>query len=195
MPARLGILPATFHPVTRAHLGLARDAMARVDEVLFILPHRFPHKKYEAAGFEDRLRILLAATAGEPRYSVAATRGGLFIDIARECRPFYSPETEFWFLCGSDAAERIVNWDYGEPGAFRKQLDEFGLLVADRGGCYAPPKRFQDRILRLETAADYADISATEVRERIARGERWEHLVPESAVELIREVYEKQAGG
>ena len=191
-PARLGIFPASFHPVTRAHLGLGRDALARVEEVLFVLPRRFPHKEYETVGFKDRLRILLAAIAGEPRFSVAATDGGLFIDIARECRPFYPPGTEFWFLCGRDAADRIVNWDYGEAGAFEKQLREFGLLVADRGGRYDPPERFRNRIVRLETSADYAGISATEVRRRIARGDRWEHLVPPPAVELIREIYRKR---
>ena len=78
-PAKLGILSGTFHPPTRAHLGLARAGLELVDEVLFVLPRRFPHKRYEGAGFSDRLRMLLAATAGEPRFSVAATGGCLFI--------------------------------------------------------------------------------------------------------------------
>ncbi len=188
-PSRLGILAATFHPVTRAHLGLARAALAEVEEVLFVLPRELPHKKYEEVGFEDRLRILMAATAGEPRFSVASTGGGLFIEIARECRRAYGDGVDLWFLCGRDAAERIVNWDYGEPGAFRKQLAEFGLLVADRDGRYDPPPEMRGRIRRLETREGFDGISATLVRRRIKRGEPWEELVPKEAVGLIREVY------
>ncbi len=192
-PSQLGVLSGTFHPPTRAHLGLARDALARVDEVLFVLPRRFPHKEYEQVPFEERIRLLLAATAGEPRFSVAASDGGLFIEIARACRGAYGPETALWFVCGRDAAERIVNWDYGEPGAFVRMLDEFGLLVADRDGRYDPPETFRHRIRRLETSADYSGISATELRERIRRGAPWEHLAPESVVPLIRQIYAKRA--
>ncbi len=190
-PSKLGIFSGTFHPPTRAHLGLARAALEAVDEVLFVLPHRFPHKEYEEVDFEDRLRMLLAATAGEPRFSVAASKGGLFIEIARECREAYGPGPELWFLCGRDAAERIINWDYGEPGAFEKMLQEFGLLVADRDGHYEPPAKWRDRIRPLKTPEDYSGISASSVRENIARGKRWEHLVPGTIVGLVRETYSR----
>ncbi len=188
-PSRLGVLSGTYHPPTRAHLGLARDALTLVDEVLFVLPRRLPHKEYEQVGFDERLRLLLAATAGEPRFSVGASDGGLFIEIARECRTAYGPKTEPSFLCGRDAALRIVNWDYGDPGAFRKMLDEFGLLVADRDGRYVPPEEYRHRIRRLGTSADYSGISATEVRDRIRRGAPWEHLVPQPIVPLVKEIY------
>lgn len=187
--ARLGILAGAFHPPTRAHLGIACAALSLVDEVLFVLPREFPHKQYHGAGLDQRLRLLLDATSGEPRFSVGVSDGGLFIDVARECRAAYGPVTELWFLCGSDAAERIVNWDYGQPGEFGKMLDEFGLLVADRGGAYQPPFEMRDRIRRLPVAQDYNEVSATEVRNRIAQGVPWEHLVPEGIAEMIRAIY------
>jgi nicotinate-nucleotide adenylyltransferase len=188
-PAKLGILSGSFHPPTRAHLELASAALSQVDEVLFVLPLVFPHKEYNRAGFAERLRMLMAATAGEPRYSVAATQGGLFIEIARECRQAYGPGPELLFLCGRDAAERIVNWDYGAPGAFAKMLEEFSLLVADRQGRYEPPPEMRHRIHQLELPDDLSDISATEVRRRVARGEPWEHLVPKQIVELVKQTY------
>src|SRR5690242_20208760 len=110
-PRRLGVFPGTFNPPTRAHVALARAALASVDEVVFVLPREFPHKTFEGASFEDRVRMLEAALAGEPRFSIAASRGGLFIEIARECREAYGAETGLYFLCGRDAAERIVDWD------------------------------------------------------------------------------------
>jgi nicotinic acid mononucleotide adenylyltransferase len=35
----------------------------------------------------------------------------------------------------------------------------------------------------------HEEVSSTEVRERIARGEPWEHLVPEKIRARVREIY------
>jgi nicotinate (nicotinamide) nucleotide adenylyltransferase len=188
-PRALGLFPGTFNPPTLAHLALARAALACVDEVVFVLPRAFPHKRYEGASFEDRVRMLEAALADEPRFSIAATAGGLFIEIARECRAAYGPLPELYFLCGRDAAERIVNWDYGAPGVFAEQLREYHLLVAPRQGVYAPPSDCGARIHSLALKQDYDELSASEVRARIARGDPWEHLVPAPAVEIVRATY------
>src|SRR5438309_2273406 len=90
-PLRLGILPGSFNPVTVAHLALARAALSQVDEVVFVLPRLFPHKDYSGASFEERLELLCTATDGEPRWSVALSDGGLFVEIANECRAAYGP--------------------------------------------------------------------------------------------------------
>jgi len=186
-PRILGILAGTFHPPTRAHLALARAALAVVDEVLFVLPRAFPHKSYEGAGLRERLAMLEAALSGQPRCSLAVTEGGLFSDIARECRAEYTPAPELYFLCGRDAAERIIHWDYGRPGAILEQLREFQLLVARREGDFQPPPELRDRIHPLPMEEDW--VSATDVRHRIRAGEPWEHLVPEAAMSLIRRLY------
>ena len=188
-PRRLAVLGGTFNPPTRAHLALARAALAFVDEVLFVLPRAFPHKAYTGASFEDRVRMLAAAVEDEARFSIASSDGGLFIDIAGQCRQAYGPDVEVLILCGRDAAERAVNWDYGHPDAFRDQLREYGLLVAPRGGSYQPPAEFEDRIQGLAAVEGCDEVSATDVRQRIRRGETWEHLVPRPIVEMVREIY------
>jgi len=194
VPARLGILAGTFNPPTRAHLALARAALERVDEVLFALPRRFPHKSYEGASFEDRVRMLEAALQGQDRCSIASTEGGLFIEIARECRSAYPPDTELFFICGRDAAERILKWDYGRPGAIHEQLQEFQLLVAPRGGAWQPPPELAHRIHPLSLEGDYEEVSATEVRRRIRAGEPWRHLAPEAIAGMVEEIYSPAAG-
>ncbi len=114
-------------------MALAEASLEHADEAVLVLPHVFPHKVFEGPGFEDRMRLLLAAVAEEPRFSVAASRGGLFIEIADELVEAYGSGTRQLFVCGGDAAHRIVNWNYGEPGAFVKMLVRFELLVAARG--------------------------------------------------------------
>ncbi len=188
-PSKLGVLAAAFHPPTRAHLALARAALLLVNEVVFVLPRVFPHKRYEEVALQDRVRMVLAATAGEPQFSVAVSEGGLFIEIAEECKTAYGPEVEIWFLCGRDAAERVVNWDYGEPGAFARQLKTYGLLVAPRRGRYEPPPEYRERIRPLPLDRDYDEVSSTAVREAIRTGRPWEHLVPATIVEEVRRLY------
>ena len=69
-------------------------------------------------------------------------------------REAYGEAPELTFLCGRDAAERIVNWDYGQPGAFLKMLNEFDMLVASRNGDYAPPAALRHRIHALELSRE-----------------------------------------
>jgi nicotinate-nucleotide adenylyltransferase len=188
-PARLGILPGTFNPVTVAHLALAEAGLQMVDEVLFVLPRMLPHKTWSGAVFEDRLNLLLAAVTGEDRVSVASTDRGLFLEIAEECRAAYDPAPSLSFLCGADAAERIANWDYGDPGAFARMMSQFDLLVAERGDKFALPHR------PLPLAAAHTNVSATDVRERIAQGQSWEHLVPPAIRDEVRRIYGSSSTG
>ncbi len=186
---RIGILAGGFHPITNAHLALAEAALEQLDEVLLVMPREFPHKAYERVGLLDRLEMVRRSVAGHPRLSVAISDGGLFIDIARECRAHFGFDCELWFLCGRDAAERIVNWDYGAEGRFAEQLDEFGLLVAERQGRYEPPLEYRDRIRPLALSGDWNDVSATEIRSRIGAGLAWSHLVPAPIVSDVLRFY------
>ncbi len=187
MPRRLAILAGSFNPPTRAHLALAEAALTFADEVLFVLPKIFPHKEYVGASLDQRLRMLRTATAANRNWSIGIADQGLFIEIANEAKPHF-PNSELWFVCGRDAAERIAAWDYGHPAAFAKMLDVFGLLVARRQGEYIPPPELAERIRPLPFE-NYDEHSSTEVRERIGRGGPWRHLVPESIAEEVKRIY------
>ena len=186
---RLGVLPGTFNPPTRAHLALACAALGRCDEVLFVLPRALPHKDFEGVGFQERLHLLRHAVAGHPRFAVAASGGGLFLEIAGECREAYGPEVEIAFLCGRDAAERIVGWKYDRAEMLTEMFDQFSLLVARRQGEYAAPSHLASRIQCLEIDGGWDAVSATEVRERIAAGLDWRELVPPEIAAEVQRVY------
>jgi nicotinate-nucleotide adenylyltransferase len=188
-PSRVGILPGSFNPVTVAHLALARAALSHVDEVVFVLPRVFPHKKYSGASFAERVELLRLALSGEEAFSIAAADRGLFVEIAAECRAAYGEGVRLTFLCGRDAAQRIAAWEYGRPGAFAEMLRQFDLLVAARGGEYEPPSEFWAAIRTLELTGEFDHVSATEVRERIARGQPWEHMLPAAVRRRVREIY------
>jgi len=186
-PRSVGVLAGSFNPPTIAHLELARAARAHVDQILCVLPRRLPHKLYFGATLDERIEMLSSVGFPAP-YSIGTSDQGLFIDIAREYRE-HCPASRLYFVCGRDAAERILSWDYGEPSVARWMLGEFELLVAPRGGQFSPPADFGDRIHELEIGAGHDQVSSTEVRARIASGERWEHLVPEPIVDQVRRIY------
>lgn len=185
---RVGLLPGSFHPVTRAHIALARAALAVVDEVILTMPREFPHKTYDPPGLDVRLDLLSTAVAPYDRLSTAVTEGGLFIDMARECRAAIDPENVF-LICGRDAAERIAGWDYADGPSFEQQLMEYQLLVAARRGEYRAPAEHAHRIMALPLEEEFDWHSATEVRERIRRGGDWRALVPPEVWDRVAKAY------
>ena len=185
-PARLAVLPGSFNPPTIAHVELARSAKSLVDEVVFVLPQSFPHKDYFGATLAERVELLKAA---DHQASIATTEGGLYIEIARDFSAHFGSGTEISLLCGRDAAERILTWDYGREGVVEEILAEFEVLVAPRGGEFAPPEQWAHRIKKLDVSSELNEISSTDLRERIARGDPWEHLVPKKIAERVRRIY------
>lgn len=178
---RLGALPAAFNPPTVAHLALA-DAAAEqhgLDQVAFVLPREFPHKPYSGASFDDRVEMLRAALGDDPARAIVSTEGGLFLEIARELREACGERIEIALLCGRDAAERIVGWDYGNGPTFAEQLEEFDLLVGTREGAYQPPPALSGRIRTVELSGAFDEVSSSAVREAIrSGGERRTKLPP-----------------
>ncbi len=185
---RLGVLAGSFNPPTVAHLQLARSALHHVDAVLLTVPRIFPHEKqFTGATLDQRAAMLDTLAAAEPRFGVAISDQGLFIEIAREVQAVLR-NPDLWFLCGADAAERITTWDYGQPGVFHRMLDEFGLLVAPRGCHYQPPPGLLHRIKVLEIQ-DLDEVSSTEVRNRLQAGQNWRTLVPKNIQAQVERIY------
>ncbi len=185
---RLGILSGSFNPPTVAHIELLQAARPFVDELLCVIPAAFPHKDFFGATLEQRLQMVRSATS-ERDCRVEPTSHGLFIDIARDLRQRSRDGVELFFVCGADAAERVIGWDYGEEGFAERMLREFHLLVAPRKIEFQPPPHLRDCVHPLSLQAVHQTISSTEVRERIAQGQPWEHLVPPQILEIVRRIY------
>ncbi len=179
---RLGILPAAFNPPTNAHLALAdaAAAFADLDQVAFTLPEKLPHKTFHGAAFEQRVAMLEAVVDAQPSRAAAVAEGGLFIDMAREFRTLCGPDVEIYLICGSDAADRIVRWDYVDGPPFSEQLQEFSMLVGSRGEHYQPPSEYRRAIRSFDLPADYAAVSSTAAREQSSAA------VPQKVAELIK---------
>lgn len=187
LDSSVALLAGAWNPPTRAHLELARSALGWAGRAVFVLPRAFPHKPLEGASFEQRAEWITRLASLHPLFSAAVSGGGLFVEMAREARALGAHRV--FHVCGSDAAARILTWDYGALEPVDRQLEEYELLVAPRPSPFTPPLRLRPRIHTLIVPALLEDISSTEVRRRIREGEPWRRLVPEAVADSVEAVY------
>ncbi|MGH2498492.1 MAG: nicotinate (nicotinamide) nucleotide adenylyltransferase, partial [Candidatus Limnocylindria bacterium] len=130
---RIGVFGGSFDPPHLGHLAIALAALeaARLDRVLFVPARRSPLKETAPVATEaDRLAMLRAAVADEPRFQVST------LELERDA-PSYTVETlealagegELFLILGADAAAERARWrDPARVAALAT------LLVAPRPG-------------------------------------------------------------
>jgi nicotinate-nucleotide adenylyltransferase len=180
---RLAIFGGTFDPVHNAHLAIARAALAQfhLDRVLLVPAAHPPHKHgATTAGFDDRVHMLEAACAGEPRFAVSrleeGTRCSYSIDTIEKVRVSLDAAGELFFLIGADAFAEIRSW-YRWQDVVRQVVF---LVVGRPGASYATPS--EAKAERLDTP--HLDISSSAIRQQLGRGELTAD-VPPAVLEYI----------
>jgi nicotinate-nucleotide adenylyltransferase len=129
------------------------------------------------ASAEDRLAMLTAATADEPRFRVTS------LELDREGPSFtidtleaLRGEGQLFLILGSDAYADFDQWR--QPQRIR---DLATVVLAARPGAPNAP----ERVRRLDSPL--MDISSRELRARAARGRSLRYLVPKAALRYIEE--------
>jgi nicotinate-nucleotide adenylyltransferase len=181
LKARVGVFGGTFDPVHVGHLAIALAALESVplDRVLFVPARRSPLKDRDPiASVADRVAMLQAAIAGEPRFALSRVeldRDGVSytVDTLEALRS----EGELFLILGSDALADLARWR--APGRIRELAT---ILVAARPGAPEPDAVHRARAFD----APRLDISSRELRARAARGMSLRYLVPDAVWEQIR---------
>ncbi|HEX7118250.1 MAG TPA: nicotinate-nucleotide adenylyltransferase [Longimicrobiales bacterium] len=183
---KLGIFGGTFDPVHLGHLIAAQDAWAalELDRVVFIPAAVPPHKRGRVtAAPQLRLEMLRAATAGDPRFEVSdleLRRPGpsYTVDTLLELRE-RDPTGALFLLLGVDQFREFHTWRGPEEIA---RLADLVVLARDGAAASSLPTHFPHRWV----AVTRVDISATEIRRRIAARLPVRYLVPAAVEEIIR---------
>jgi nicotinate-nucleotide adenylyltransferase len=186
---KIGIYGGTFDPVHHGHLILAREAIETFDleKVVLIPAASSPFKKSAPiANGEVRLAMLRAATKDDPQFEVNECElrrppPSYTIDTIEEIRR-HEPEAGIYCLIGEDNVERLPQW---HRFAELEKLVRF--VVLDRRG--KQPTHSYPSIQRL------IDVSATEIRQRVAQNQSIRYLVPESVEQIIQheKLYREQS--
>ena len=201
VPARIGILGGTFDPIHNGHLAVAEAARGclGLDRVVFI-PAGRPWLKARSLGritdAEHRLAMVRLAIANCPNFEASAMeieRPGLTftVDTLAELRSRedVSPDqTAMYLILGMDSVRELRRWH--EP----ERLFEMCVVVAVSrpGADDITPSSFEQD---FPTAADrfrllrgpLLDISATDVRNRVAEGRPIGDCVPAPVERYIRD--------
>jgi nicotinate-nucleotide adenylyltransferase len=171
-----GILGGTFDPVHNAHLALARAALEHLAlERILWLPTGAP--KYRAPArtpAAHRVAMLRLAIEGEPRYAIDEreldpAHSGYTVDTLKSLggRPV--------LLLGADQYAQLETWH-----RWREVLGLATLAVVARPGWKVPDGRAR------HVPFAPMDISASDIRARLARGADVSALVPAAVLEYIR---------
>ena len=177
MSKRIGLLGGTFNPVHLGHLVLAEQVRERLrlDEIWFIPVAQPPLKtEPDLAPAADRLRMVTLAIAGHPAFRASdleIRRGGksYTVDTLRAVRAHESPATAFFFLVGSDACGQLRKWR-----EFPEILRLCRFVIVARPGFRAAQLPRGVRTIAMTPL----DISATDIRRRIAHRQSIRYLVP-----------------
>jgi nicotinate-nucleotide adenylyltransferase len=172
----------SFDPVHMGHLIVAEAVADALNVCIrFVVAREQPFKgRTHGASPEQRAEMLAAAVAGNPRFTVERIELELPTPsyTVRTLRALAErePGNRFLLLVGGDAVRDLPKWH--EVHALPDLADVVGL---SRPGFPVPAGGLIARTLTVPII----DISATAVRERVARGRSIRYLVPEAVRDYI----------
>jgi nicotinate-nucleotide adenylyltransferase len=172
----IGILGGAFDPPHNGHVALAAGARRELGlEGLRVHVVADPGHRDVHASAADRLRLADAAFPGE---DVRLERHAYTVDALDA-----DPPGDAVFVVGADEGRAFPTWKDPE-GVLRRVR----LAVGTRSGYQQPDlvARYGDRVVFFEI--DSPAVSSSDIRERIARGEAIDGLVPQAVAALIAEL-------
>jgi nicotinate-nucleotide adenylyltransferase len=185
---KLAIYGGTFDPIHHGHLILAREAreLFGFKKVIFVPAAASPFKDSPAASGQLRLSMLRVAIEDEPGFELDDCE-------LRRPAPSYTIETieeirtrqrdaQIYCLIGEDNVPTLQKWHRFDE--LRKAVQ---FVVLDRTG--RTPDHSYPVVHRK------IDISASEIRKRVASGRSIRYFVPQTVEEMIRreKIYQEQA--
>ena len=207
---KIGVYGGTFDPPHLGHMEAARAAAAllELDKILFVPVAIPPHKALPAGSPTPEQRLEMTRLAGE-QLGLGERVRTLDLELKREGRSYTAetlrqlhqqyPEDELWLLMGTDMFLTLQAWR--EPGEILSLagIAAFGRTEEDTEELFSVQRDYlyrtypQARIFTL-TIPGVVDVSSTELRTMLARGEGGNLLPPAVYGYILREgLYDTRA--
>jgi len=207
----IGLFGGTFNPIHWGHIRTASELKQVLDiEQMVLVPSGFPpHRDAPSVDPPTRLAMVEAAVKNQPGLSVDSRelrREGpsYTVDTLDEIRQQYN-DAPICLIVGADAFLQFDTWH-----RWRRIFDLAHIVVVSRPGWpladltdkiskqlqnVVLPRRIADfqqlglhpaGLVLMQKVVEL-DISSSQIRAKIAKGESIKELVPEAVLEIIRE--------
>ncbi|MDQ8193850.1 nicotinate (nicotinamide) nucleotide adenylyltransferase [Coraliomargarita sp. SDUM461004] len=185
-PASVALYGGSFDPVHRAHLQVARSALANLDlqQVIFIPAAQSPLKTTATVASDaDRVSMLRLATADEARFFVDTCelqRGGTSytIDTVMNFRAQW-PNCQLHWIIGADQFECLHRWHRIED-----IVSMLHFIVLQRPGHSIAESKVPG-LKYTEVQAPLMTHSSSEIRFLLKQGRATEDLLPPAVEAFI----------
>lgn len=187
---KLCLFQGTFNPIHNAHIQVAKFAIDKgiCSRVVFIPAFKPPHKNCDDNISSKRLDMVKIAVADLSNFEVSNIEyelKGKSYTYRTICELYnrYKIDGKIKFLIGTDAFEKIESWYETDK---LKKLVDFVVFIRENNfdkNRFEKLKRegYNYEFMPLE----FLDISSTEIRARIKRGESIKGLVPKKVEDYI----------
>ncbi len=192
----IGVLGGTFDPIHSGHLILAEEVRARLNlaEILFV-PAGQPWMKVDGpiSPAEHRVEMVRLAIADKPCFKLSTMEieraGSTYtIDTIAKLKAQLGSEDELFFILGWDNLAELPRWRQSS-----RLITMCRLVAVPRPGYPLPDLKtlgagipgLSQRVTLMDRPE--IDISASAIRDRVARGLSIHRLVPEPVERYIKE--------
>lgn len=209
MKPPIGIFGGTFDPIHFGHLRLAEEMAGAIglSRVLFIPAGQPPHRGAPHTAAPHRLEMVRRAIAGNPCFVVDARevqrpQPSYTVDTLTALRAEMEPGRPLWLLLGADAFLGLPSWH-----DWQRLFELANIAVAARPGAGlmqsdAMQEALKSDILNrqvteaavagsagsvLLSAMTPLEISATAIRDTLARRGSVRYLLPDAVLDYIHE--------
>jgi len=192
----IGVMGGTFDPIHNGHLAIAEEVRSRLDlaAILFV-PAGQPWLKIDSSlsPAEHRVQMVRLAIAGKPHFKLSTMEierpGPTYtVDTMAELQAQRGPADALYFIMGWDNLAELPQWK--EPS---RLISLCQLVAVPRPGYPCPDLKvleplipgLSQRVILLDKPE--IDISASEIRGRVAQGLSISHLIPEPVERYIKQ--------
>lgn len=185
----IGIFGGTFDPIHNGHIKLAASFLEKLhlDEVWFLVTPQNPWKQNSSLSPDDvRFQMVQKALEGHERlvasdYEFHLDKPSYSYQTLRHLREDF-PDKEFTLLIGADNWVKFNNW-----AEYEEILANHSIAVYPRKGYEVDENTMPQNVQFVKTRL--YNVSSTEIRERISKGQSIAGMVPKEIVELVKTRY------